>query len=195
MLPEIIAVASLLIAANKAIVDYLADPVRKKFPTLDLWWLPYIAFITGGLIAWVAQINLFDFIPGLVGPAGQILTAAVVGGGSKVLHDLTDNKPPVVTGEPETINESSTLDDAYFDRNQSVMALAKMARYIGHTVGVNRADPEWPILFIDLPTGQVSWHIKASELKGEWPEYEGTWDGHDLATKRARVATYMRGTP
>ena len=89
------------------------------------------------------------------------------------------------------INESSTLEDAYFDRGQAVLALAKLARAQGYDVGVKSDDPEWPILFIDLPTGQVSWHFKASELQGDWPEYSGQWDNHNLEEKRSRVKEFI----
>ena len=53
------------------------------------------------------------------------------------------------------------------------------------------AEPEWPILYIDLPTGQVSWHIPKKEMIGDWPIYQGQWDGHDLGTKRNRLKAYM----
>ena len=59
--------------------------------------------------------------------------------------------------------ESDNLTEAYFDRNQAVMALAILAEALGHTVGLNANpdDCEWPILYIDLPTGQVS---KAAQI-------------------------------
>ena len=90
----------------------------------------------------------------------------------------------------DTVFESSTLDDAYFDRSQAAMALARLASARGFVIGVKPA-PDWPILFIDLPTGQVSWHIPAGELVGNWPEYAGEWDGHGLAAKRQRIADFI----
>ena len=94
-----------------------------------------------------------------------------------------------------SINQSSTLDDAYFDRNQAVQALAKMALRLGMKAGLRR-DPEspgWPVLMIDLPTGQVGYHLPEKEVIGEWPEYEKDWDGHSLAEKRNRVARFLAG--
>ena len=100
-------------------------------------------------------------------------------------YGRVDEKP-----EEDAVFQSSTLDDAYFDRNQAATALARCAIRLGFRVGV-KSDPEWPILFIDLPAGQVSWHLPAAELIGEWAEYAGEWDGHDLATKRDRVARFI----
>ena len=89
--PEMLAIAFLLAVANNAIVDYLANPVRKRFPDFDLWFLPYVAFVTGGVIAYIADVNLFAFIPGLVAVPGRLLTAAVIGGGAGMIHKIFDH--------------------------------------------------------------------------------------------------------
>lgn len=90
--PEMLAVAFLLAVANNAIVDYLANPIRKRYPDFDLWFLPYVAFATGGVIAYVANVNLFAFIPGLAALPGRLLTAAVIGGGAGLIHKIFDHK-------------------------------------------------------------------------------------------------------
>ena len=89
----------------------------------------------------------------------------------------------------QTKNES-TPDEAYLDRNLVVQVLARLSHELGYKVGI-KDDSKWPILYIDLPTGQVSWHIPKKELIGDWPIYEGKWDGHDLGTKRNRLKAYM----
>lgn len=89
---QLLATAFLLAVANKAIVDYLSNPIRKRFPELDLWFLPYVAFVTGGVIAYLSGVNLFAFIEGLAGLTGRVLTAAVVGGGAGLIHDIIDHK-------------------------------------------------------------------------------------------------------
>lgn len=90
--PDILKAALLLAVAAKAIVDYLAEPVRKKYPNLDMWWIIYPAFVIGGAVGYIADINLFETVaPGLVGVAGRILTACVVGGGSSLIHNVTDH--------------------------------------------------------------------------------------------------------
>jgi hypothetical protein len=84
-------VAFLLAVANKAIISYLADPLRKRFPDLDLWWLTYVSFGTGVLIGYLSNVNLFEST-GLVGISGRILSACVIGGGASLLHDIFDHQ-------------------------------------------------------------------------------------------------------
>ena len=83
-------VAFLLAVANKAVIGYLAEPIRKRFPNLDLWWLTYVSFATGVLIGYLANVNLFESA-GLVGLSGRILTACVIGGGASLIHDIFDH--------------------------------------------------------------------------------------------------------
>ncbi len=92
-----------------------------------------------------------------------------------------------------SVNQSSTLNDAYFDRNQAVMVMAKLALQQGMKVGlrIDPEEPDWPVLMIDLPTGQVGYHLPKDEVCGEWPDYERDWDGHSLAEKRERLAGYL----
>jgi len=92
-------------------------------------------------------------------------------------------------------DQSSTLNDAYFDRNQAVMVLARLAQMLGYKVGlkIDPNEPDWPVLMIDLPTGQVGWHLPKDEIVGQWPEYEGEWDGHSLEEKRKRLAEFVGG--
>ena len=65
------------------------------------------------------------------------------------------------------------------------------------SVLVYRADPDapdWPVIFIDLPTGQVSWHINPEDL--DLFEHvtvgTGTWDGHTTDEKYARLDAHTR---
>lgn len=89
--------------------------------------------------------------------------------------------------------QSNSKEEAYLDRNQAVMALAKLARMQGYTIGI-KEDPQapgWPVLMIDLPTGQVGWHLPAAELVGDWPDYPKDWDGHTLQQKRSRIRKFV----
>ena len=90
--------------------------------------------------------------------------------------------------------QSSTLEEAYFDRTQAVQAFARLALAQGWRVGLLNvaAEPEWPILYVDIPgQGQVSWHLPRNEVLGDWPAYPGTWDGSDLQTKRLRMSKFL----
>lgn len=93
-------------------------------------------------------------------------------------------------------NQSSTLDDAYFDRNLLALAFARLALERGWTAGVltDEAEPGWPVLYVDTPQGQVSWHLPAREVDAaRWPVYPGKWDGHDLEEKRRRLQALAAG--
>ena len=90
-------------------------------------------------------------------------------------------------------NQSNSKDDTYFDRNQAVQAMAKMARQLGMKVGLRQDidEPGWPVLMIDLPTGQVGYHLPEDQVVGDWPEYDQEWDGHSLAEKRDRMERFL----
>lgn len=111
---------------------------------------------------------------------------------------MTTTDDPVADMATESnakVFQSSTLDDAYFDRNQVVQLAVMLASMIGYDTWVadDADDLNWVILFIKLPGGQVSWHIP----RGEWgaavvvSRNLEAWDGHDLEEKRARMADIL----
>jgi hypothetical protein len=91
-------------------------------------------------------------------------------------------------------------DGAYRERNQLAAALARAAIAMGFRAGVGEhpeGDKEWEpdwrtILFIDLPTGQLSWHFHDSEwpLLAGLPRYRGDYDGHSTAEKYRRLMSW-----
>ena len=79
-------------------------------------------------------------------------------------------------------------------RNLLALALARALHDGGHRVGWRDRGSEWPILTMDLPTGeQVSYHLPADEATrgAQLPDYADEWDGHDLAEKQRRVLRYV----
>lgn len=90
-------------------------------------------------------------------------------------------------------NQSNSKDDAYYDRNQAVMVLAKLALQLGYKAGlrIDPNEPDWPVMMIELPSGQVGWHLPKGEIVGDWPAYDGEWDGHSLAEKRRRMTQFL----
>ena len=72
---------------------------------------------------------------------------------------------------------------------------AKLALEQGMKVGLREdpSSPGWPVLTIDLPTGQVGYHLPEDQVVGDWPDYDKEWDGHSLAEKRDRVARFLAG--
>lgn len=91
----------------------------------------------------------------------------------------------------------AALGDVYAERDKCVALIAAMARALGMTAGLGSHDPKdasWDpawrnIVFIDLPTSQVSWHVH--ERERPWFDglgaYDGAWDGHTTAEKYERV--------
>ena len=88
---------------------------------------------------------------------------------------------------------SGGMDALYKERAMCVSLIIKMARALGLTVGMkidSKEGEEWPVVFVDLPSGQVSWHINRNDYDnffGLLPEYKDQWDGHDTAAKYYRV--------
>lgn len=97
---------------------------------------------------------------------------------------------------PKSDSDQSTdaLTAAYAERNAVVLAFAHLADARGWTVGqlVDEHEPDWPVLMIDTPAGQVSWHFKADEMPPKMPAYPGEWDGHTTPEKYERLATLIR---
>lgn len=87
------------------------------------------------------------------------------------------------------------LDSVYLERNLVVVGLAALALKLGYPAGVKQTaiegwDEAWHgCVYIDLPTGQVSWHFHTDDagLFAFLPAYAGTWDGHDTPEKYQRV--------
>lgn len=81
---------------------------------------------------------------------------------------------------------------AYAERNLLVAALSKMFPAHLERTTIEGWDPEWEqCVYIELPTGQVSWHLKLGEEVNfahlEWREGP-SWDGHDTPEKYRRLA-------
>lgn len=85
-------------------------------------------------------------------------------------------------------------DNAYSERNQLVCALSKFypASLERHPDEDTAWEDDWRwIVFIDLPTGQASWHIHDAEVYRFDHLERNTgrkWDGHTTFTKYERVA-------
>lgn len=84
---------------------------------------------------------------------------------------------------------------AYSERNRLVAMLARM---FDSWQGADPDEPGWPVVFIRLPSGQVSWHIQQDEFDalglGVLPQGEA-WDGHDNDEKWRRVANVQPTGP
>ncbi len=92
-------------------------------------------------------------------------------------------------------NGMLTLDDVYKDRNLLAQLAAVLAQRAGLCVGigVDAEEPDWPVIYIDLPTGQVSWHVPKDELVARLDPYGPKWDGHLGEEKQRRIREFLTG--
>jgi hypothetical protein len=89
-------------------------------------------------------------------------------------------------------------DQGYFERNAVVAALARLFPSGLARTDIPGWDPEWHgCVYIDLPTGQVSFHYhdRDAHLFDGLPPYAGSWDGHDKDMALARLAQVGRPCP
>ena len=94
-----------------------------------------------------------------------------------------------VRGELAKMRERK--DGAYLERNRVVAALAScFPSGISRTAIEGWHDDWHGCVYIDLPTGQVSWHYHDSHahLFAHLPPYTKQWDGHTTEEKYERVA-------
>jgi hypothetical protein len=88
---------------------------------------------------------------------------------------------------------SAQKDAAYGERDQLVCALSKLypASLERHPDSDTAWDNDWRwIVFIDLPSGQATWHIHDSELSmfDHLERFAGrVWDGHTTPEKYERL--------
>jgi len=91
-------------------------------------------------------------------------------------------------------------DKVYRERNRLAALCGVMALKLGFKAGVKKhqgddfkKDRE-NIIYIDLPTGQISYHIKDCELNifEIFPDYNDEFDGHDFDEKYKRILEYIK---
>ena len=95
------------------------------------------------------------------------------------------------TSTQALIEMEQRKDAAYLERNQVVAALAKGFPSGTAKTAIDGWSEDWhSCVYLDLPTGQVSWHYHDSQMylfEGV-PAYKGSWDGHDTPEKYRRLA-------
>jgi len=106
-----------------------------------------------------------------------------------IIQQHTDARVAELTQRNAELEKS--LNGAYAERNQIVAALSKLYPAGQKKTAIEGWDEAWHnCVYIDLPTGQVSWHIHDREMEqfAHLPPYEGEWDGHDTPEKYRRLA-------
>ena len=93
---------------------------------------------------------------------------------------------------PENNVPEDERQQAYAKRNRQLWQAAGFAASgglpvgIGYDFGIGDAGDAWPVLYIELPTGQVSWQM---------PPHPEAFDGHDTAEKYRRIWEFADQTP
>jgi len=139
---------------------------------------------------------------------------------SYVVHGVT----PVTYGDPDIARDIAELDEviaglaapqavqddyaltemearkdaAYLERNQVVAALAKCFSSGVARTAIEGWSEDWHgCVYIDLPTGQASWHFHDSHahLFTGLPPYTKPWDGHSTEEKYGRLSALAQAEP
>ena len=106
VIANVVAQALFTSTAIMAVVEYLKKPlveapVLKKLLVkyglaytsgehVIMWWIPYLTFALGGFVSYYFGMDLITpFVPTAPVIGARIFTAAVVGGGANVIHNVT----------------------------------------------------------------------------------------------------------
>lgn len=111
-----------------------------------------------------------------------------------------DWKAPIERLVEERKQSEDAQNAAYGERHQIVALLAWTLFAKGMRVGMRpHTGEDWGerwrfVVMMDLPTGQVSWHIPQEwlHLYDGLPRYGGDWDGHTTEEKYRRVQEGIR---
>ena len=116
--------------------------------------------------------------------AASVRVALCVTGNGDVVPEITRLRERVRELEAER-------DGAYNERNRLVALLAAIMPSAKTRTNIPGWDPAWDgCIFIELPTGQASWHYheREAELFDHVTERHVEWDGHSTAQKYERIA-------
>lgn len=93
--------------------------------------------------------------------------------------------PSKLSKEQRMAMDPEDLARKYDTRNNLVMLALGKAIECGFEagIGVDHSNPGWPVIYIELPEGQVSWHVS---------QHEKSYDGHDQETKTERLKKFCQ---
>jgi hypothetical protein len=94
-----------------------------------------------------------------------------------------DEEAPARRVLAQTLRRIERNDDNYDLRYFLVIEAVYYAQQCGYAAGfrIDPGEPEWPVAYIELPTGQVSWHL---------PRHPIGWDGHETPEKYRRCREF-----
>lgn len=85
-----------------------------------------------------------------------------------------------------------TGDDFAFVYRERARLVAHLAAIYPSLIGVDEAEPDWPVVYVGTVQGQMSWHISRDDLD-LFPHVRQVpagdlWDGHSTHQKYERLA-------
>jgi hypothetical protein len=103
----------------------------------------------------------------------------------KLLQDQYDYKSLLKISLMVAVKSDQELKN-YEIRNRAIAISLYYAMALGWKAGIriDANEPKWPVTYIELPTGQVSWHL---------PQHELEYDGHSVEEKNRRIAEFIDG--
>lgn len=88
-------------------------------------------------------------------------------------------------------DDDKDLNDVYEDRNLLACAFALATDNDSGWKPDPDSPEEWAIVWAELPTGQVSWHVPRTLAEDFGPQRSGVmYDGYDREIKNNRLAAY-----
>lgn len=102
-----------------------------------------------------------------------------------------------------TDSEEKTKDDVYYERNLLAIGFIAAIRDAKDAVGLevncgwwpdtdDVNEEEWAVVWIDLGTGQVGWHVPEEMIPGWLPKKDPEYDGYTTEEKNDRIKKLLR---
>lgn len=151
-----------------------------------------IEFIAGGAIG-LSAVTIYAY------GRAYVKAQRVIASHTEVDREVAEVKAewgPMKRELKKLLSESeymaNRLEDCYEERNNLVLALSKI---FPSCIGLDSDAEhlEWSyVVAIDLPTGQVTWHVHADKIDRDFQHLEinpdFVWDGHTTEEKYERLA-------
>jgi len=114
----------------------------------------------------------------------------------RVEYSNSDDECPLCAREVDSVMEAASaeksIDEVYYDRN--LLAAAFVDFYVGVSGASGGWWPdgeEWAVVWCDLPTGQVGWHLPQEMVPSLLEERDPLYDGYTTTEKNERLARWV----
>lgn len=100
-----------------------------------------------------------------------------------------------VNGKTTTLTTPEAMARTIYRERAQLLALlaAMFGPEFSHIGNADPQEPDWPVLTLELPSGQASWHIAPDDVElfshvRPTTDADQAWDGHSTEEKYRRVA-------